>query len=96
MDHEMGRREAALGIKKHLSQSIESPTAFFGVRVKLSHDNLRRYVISLYASNQARERTRLWNNIASFDEAVVMGDFIMVEFLEDRWQGKGILPKVEN
>lgn len=58
----------------------------------MEKDGERLGIGSIYASNNHRERTQLWQWMVSYLPEVPWvfgGDFNMVEFPEDKWGGVG-------
>ena len=51
-------------------------------------------VVSVYAGGSTQSRADMWQELSGLQGPVILsGDFNMVEFIEDRWEGKGVTIK---
>lgn len=49
-------------------------------------------IISVYVGRSIKDRINLWSSLRQLQGNIILtGDFNMVEFAVDRWQGKGIV-----
>lgn len=77
-------------IKEILCSEASSPNC---IRVRLGGSSPFT-IISIHAGGNAQVITNMWKELRALKGAVILSrDFNMVEFRQDRWEGKGIVLK---